>query len=66
MLNIQDANRNVTREQWFCSLPVEEKANVLNDVFWKFLNYVDEYELIDDDISELYLRWLKEEHYEMP
>jgi len=62
----QGRKKPQTTDEWFCSLPIEEKAKILNDVFWKYLNYVDEYELIDDDISELYLRWLKEEHYEMP
>ena len=52
----------MTNEEWFCTLSTEEKAKALNDVFWKYLNYIDEHELVDDDISEIYLRWLKEKH----
>ena len=58
----QERKEPQTTEEWFCQLSLEEKAKVLNDIFWKYLNYVNEYELIEDDISELYLRWLKEEH----
>ena len=62
--NCDEYKKVLTNEEWFDTLSTEEKAKVLNDIFWKYTNYVDEHEMVDDDITEFYLCWLKEKHHE--
>ena len=51
---------NMTNEEWFCSLPIEEKAKTIiclavNSMHKKRKG------LIENDVNEI-MRWLKEKH----
>ena len=55
-----------TNEEWFCGLSTEEKAKALHELHWEIQNYRDDHPSIeDDDVSDFYLKWLKEKHNEL-
>jgi len=58
-----DKNDNIvqTNEEWFCGLSTEEKAKVLNDLYWDF-DYKGRLYYNFETTEKSYERWLKQPH----
>ena len=53
----------MTNENWFISLPTEEKAKVLNDLYWGF-GYKAKLYYNLEPTKESFEKWLKQPHTE--
>lgn len=51
----------VTNEEWFCGLSTEEKAEVLNDLYWEF-DYKARLYYNFEPTKKSFEKWLKEKH----
>lgn len=58
-----DAYAPMTNENWFISLPTEEKAKVLNDLYWGF-GYKAKLYYNLEPTKESFEKWLKQPHKE--
>lgn len=56
-----DAYAPMTNENWFISLPTEEKAKVLNDLYWGF-GYKAKLYYNLEPTKESFEKWLKQPH----
>ena len=56
-----DAYAPMTNENWFISLPTEEKAKVLNDLYWRF-GYKAKLYYNLEPTKESFEEWLKQPH----
>lgn len=50
-----------TNEEWFCGLSTEEKAKVLNDLYWGF-GYKAKLYYNLEPTKESFEKWLKQPH----
>ena len=57
------AFKPMTNEEWFCQLSTEEKAKVLNDLYWDF-DYKGRLYYNFETTEKSYERWLKQPHRE--